>query len=330
MREGPEGTVVYWEHNAGRICTGCARKGARGAHAVHIDRQEASDDAYWCSRCARALGNRLSARGLDAVIRTARACDPEQPECAERANALVRAYAGHIVESTTVDLLLTQDAGTVCRSEPDTQRLLASDLNDCACRGNASGATAHVVDRYRIVAAPDIRSGLEGMGYDPDDLGDHARNIERAIWEMAWQSESDREVEGDEEAERRRLQVDLRLVWDTGECERARALVHRAWRATHGSGASLAALALAKNGSDVWTGQALRTEDARSSLRGGWGMDVEEDEMDEVELSSEVPARVAEAIEHACGATGAQVAELRTMHRPYESWVWAELELGPA
>ena len=322
MREAPEGTVAYVRHGREALCTGCGA-GTPGATPVAFESQSEGDAPLMCARCAKALGNRLSAAALDALVSEIRGWTGEPGE-AGRLDALVEAYEDTLRESRRVDLLLTHDTGAVCLSDADTQRGLVEDLRDCDCAGDASHATRRVAEIYTVVAAPNIREGLVGRGYDADDLDDHALNVERAIWLFAWESTS-ADGEGDEE-EPEGLEIELCMRGTGHEGERAQQLAQRARRATQAARASGAARAEARGLREGTTsvGERRRTEDGGTIVRAVWEIEAGEAEREEVRRWSEVPGRIGEALAKACAAQGATLGEVRTIHQPWRASVRAE------
>ena len=328
MREGPEGTIAYWTR-AGKVqCTRCVPgETARGAEAVLLHTQEAGESPLYCSRCARAVGNRLSTRALDAIVQKICAYDALTDDEA-MIDRLVDGYADTILDRTSVDLLLKEYDWSLCLSEPDRQRRLMNDLGECAMAGEGSRAVDRVAEDYRIVAAPGgLRRELEGRGYEAEQLGEHQENVRKAIWELAYEQEFGGGSEREEESDAGETQIALRVRWRDGQHEKGRRLAINAWRTIEQIGASTGARVLAQ-GRKVWVGKRQRTEDGGSSLRCAWDGKVDEDEKIEMELGSEVPRRIAEGIERVCTKENAEIECLRTVHEMTGTSVLAEIGWG--
>ena len=308
-------------------CTACQEgKGRRGRRPAGRDGRETGDEALLCGECGTPLGNRLSARGLDALIARVGEYNGGEAEGAAL-DALVDTYASVLKRSPKVDLLLMRNEGIVCRSEPDTQRGLVADLHECAWQEHESGAVKAIASRYRVVAAPQIRRGLEAIGYERSELGCHRRNVERAIWEYALQNANDEEAATQEE---RGVQVDLCVHWhDSGE-GRARALIRSAWRAMQAERASAAlhkAAARERNGTGMGSGRCSASEEGGRMIEASWVADTDEAERDAIVHASTVPARWAKRLKETFERHGAQEHEVRTMHQMWNAWVWARVTL---
>ena len=323
MREAPEGTIAYTVRGTDTLCGACAAD-VDDAVPIRFEAQSEGEAPLACTACNAALGNRLSAQALSALIAEVRGWNGDAGEAA-RVDGLIEAYEDTLRESREVDLLLTYDTGVVCLSDADTQRALVADLRDCDCAGDASHATRRVAEVYSVVAAPSIREGLVGRGYGREDLDEHARNIERAIWLFAWDSMG---ADEDRDEDPQGLEIELRMRWTGKQSERTQRLAQRARRATRTGPASWAARAEAEGArkGTTWVGARRWTEDGRASVRAVWETDATQEEADEVAFSSVVPDRIGEALARACQREGVRMTELRTIHQPWRASIYAEVE----
>ena len=330
MKEGPKETIAYWRTDDGPCCKRCADKAKRNSFAqVMLWNQEAAEEPMYCSRCGEAVGNRLTDQALKRIIGQISGYDPEEDN-AEKLNSFTHGYAEDIENHTEVDLLLCHNRNAVCRSEPDIQRRLISDLNDCSCQGEASGSVRSVTEGYRIVAAPDIAKELKEQGHEVENLKNHASNIEKAIWAFAWENSCDTEARDLDETDE--MEVRIRTRGTEKEVEQMRRVIRSVWRTMNGS-ASEAARKLAKNETNnngIWINETWGCDNGDTILYAALDAPTEKDEREEAESYGEIPRWISDTIEGACGENGAEMTEIRTMHRDWGTWVNAEVQMETA
>ena len=155
------------------------------ASPVFEDACPSADAPRHCAGCAAFIKTPLTDKGVTHVVEQLRDFDPDNAN-ADTLTTWAHHYQDQIQHHPDVDILIRQGfhAVYIFLDDKDRELQLLNDLRDCALPGDAEPAVRYVLDTYRIIASPDIRTDLQQAGYDPDDLTDHQHNIERFIWNL--------------------------------------------------------------------------------------------------------------------------------------------------